>query len=75
MLPFRAVDEYPSSWRVFLVACWDMLRMLALPIAAVAVLVAILVGWPGPMFGLAILLVVAWLCDRGAERLKKDHHW
>lgn len=67
--------QYPSSWRVFLVAIFDMLRIIALPLAAICVFVGVMVSWPGPLVGLAVLLVVGWLCQRGSERIDREHHW
>lgn len=44
-------------------------------VVALAGIVVTLVFWPGGILGAAVLLFIAWLCHKGAERIDREHHW
>jgi hypothetical protein len=63
------------SWMRLARSTLEIALFLA-PIAG-AFIAAVLtfVFWPGGIVGGAILLGIAWLCHRKAERIGREHHW
>lgn len=51
-----------------------MATMIAVPILAIVGLIVTLVWWPGALPGLAILLVIGWMCSKYADKIGQEHH-